>query len=60
VKRSTLETDINNWLDHADEVTGKTILDFLEARGMQPPENEKANSGTKMAGEAYYWEPEDG
>lgn len=37
MKRSTLELDLNNWLDHAEEITGKTILDYVESKGMQPP-----------------------
>lgn len=37
MKRSRAEIKINKWLDNADTITGKTILDFLEELGMAPP-----------------------
>lgn len=37
MKRSEAEKLINDWLDQSREITGKTIIDFLEELGMQPP-----------------------
>lgn len=37
MKRSEAEKIINDWLDSSNVITGKTILDFLEELGMQPP-----------------------
>lgn len=37
MKRSEAEKLINDWLDQSNEITGKTIIDFVEELGMQPP-----------------------
>jgi hypothetical protein len=37
MRRSQLEKEINDWLDSSVEITGKTILDLLESKGMVPP-----------------------
>lgn len=40
MKRSEAEKRINDWLDQAEVITGKTILDFMKELGMVPPEME--------------------
>lgn len=58
MKRKDLEEKINNWLDNAEEITGKTILDFLEKEGMKPPATivEKYHKGQLYLIEVNEWE----
>lgn len=38
MKRSDAENLINNWLDTTQEITGRTIIDFVQEHlGMLPP-----------------------
>lgn len=37
MKRSEAEKRINDWLDQAEVITGKTIIDFVQELGMVAP-----------------------
>lgn len=60
MKRSDAEKIINDWLDNSLEITGKTIIDFLEKKiKMLPPEHKK-KTNNKQIPISYLneWEPE--
>ena len=60
MKRSEAEQIINNWLDTADEITGKTVIDFLQGLGMQPPQMEEQiiYDNEEYISFKYEWEKE--